>query len=100
MARRTTGQCFFGARTGGANIIEGTLELTLGLLFAGSIAVLFGAFPAAIIGAMLEGHTQAGHRTPTRDTSGRRFTDKHRKKWGSDSWGGGLQDACSLHHWL
>jgi MFS superfamily sulfate permease-like transporter len=47
------GQYFFGARTGGTNILEGMVEITLGLFFAGSIAALFGAFPAAIIGAMM-----------------------------------------------
>lgn len=47
------GQHYFGARTGGANIIEGTIEICLGLLLAGSIAGLFAAFPSAIVGAMM-----------------------------------------------
>ena len=47
------GQYFYGARTAGANVIEGTIEMTLGLLFAGSIAGLFAAFPSAIVGAMM-----------------------------------------------
>ena len=47
------GQYYFGARTGGANIIEGLLELALGLLLAQSIAGLFAAFPVAIVGAMM-----------------------------------------------
>ncbi|MRR52759.1 MAG: hypothetical protein EG825_17965, partial [Rhodocyclaceae bacterium] len=47
------GQYFYGARTAGANIIEGTLEIVLGLFFAGSIAGIFSAFPQAIIGAMM-----------------------------------------------
>jgi len=47
------GQYYFGARTGGANIIEGLLELAMGLLLAGSIAGLFAAFPVAIVGAMM-----------------------------------------------
>jgi predicted benzoate:H+ symporter BenE len=47
------GQHYFGARTGGANIIEGSIEIVLGLLFAGSIVSLFAAFPMAIVGAML-----------------------------------------------
>lgn len=47
------GQYYFGARTGGTNIIEGTIEIGLGLLLAGSILSLFLAFPAAIIGAMM-----------------------------------------------
>ena len=47
------GQYFYGARTAGANVIEGMMEITLGLLFAGSIAGLFAAFPQAIVGAMM-----------------------------------------------
>jgi predicted benzoate:H+ symporter BenE len=47
------GQYYFGARTGGANILEGTIEIALGLLFAGSIAALFAAFPLSIVGAMM-----------------------------------------------
>lgn len=47
------GQYYFGARTGGTNIIEGTIEICLGLFFASAIGVLFGEFPTAIIGAML-----------------------------------------------
>lgn len=47
------GQYYFGARTGGTNIIEGLIEISLGLFLAGSIAGLFAAFPAAIIGAMM-----------------------------------------------
>jgi MFS superfamily sulfate permease-like transporter len=47
------GQYYFGARTGGANIIEGILELGLGLFLASSIAALFSAFPTAILGAMM-----------------------------------------------
>jgi MFS superfamily sulfate permease-like transporter len=47
------GQYYFGARTGGTNILEGLLEITLGLFLAGFIASLFTAFPTAIIGAMM-----------------------------------------------
>lgn len=47
------GQHYFGARTGGANIIEGVLELAMGLFLAGSIAGLFAAFPVPIIGGMM-----------------------------------------------
>ncbi|MEW6355040.1 MAG: putative sulfate/molybdate transporter [Planctomycetota bacterium] len=47
------GQYYFGARTGGTNIIEGAIEISLGLFFAGSIAALFAAFPVAIVGAMM-----------------------------------------------
>ncbi len=47
------GQYYFGARTGGANIMEGVIEIGLGLFLAGSIAGLFEAFPLAIVGAMM-----------------------------------------------
>ncbi len=47
------GQYFFGARTGGANIIEGVIEILLGLFLASSVMILFSNFPVAIIGAML-----------------------------------------------
>ncbi|HOL18539.1 MAG TPA: putative sulfate/molybdate transporter, partial [Bacillota bacterium] len=47
------GQYYFGARTGGANILEGTLEILLGVLLGTSIASLFALFPRAIIGAMM-----------------------------------------------
>ena len=47
------GQHYFGARTGGANVIEGAIEVALGLLLAGSIAALFVEFPMAIVGAMM-----------------------------------------------
>lgn len=47
------GQYTFGARTGGANILEGVLEISLGLFFAGSLVTLFRFFPQAIVGAMM-----------------------------------------------
>lgn len=47
------GQYYFGARTGGTNIIEGIIEISLGLFLAGSIATLFTLFPKSIIGAMM-----------------------------------------------
>jgi hypothetical protein len=47
------GQYYFGARTGGANILEGFIEISMGLLLATSIARLFDLFPTAIIGAMM-----------------------------------------------
>lgn len=47
------GQHYYGARTGGTNIIEGVIEIALGLFLAGSIASIFSDFPAAIIGAMM-----------------------------------------------
>ena len=43
----------FGARTGGALVILGTVTLMAGLLFAGSIAGLMRAFPGGILGAVL-----------------------------------------------
>lgn len=47
------GQYFFGARTGGTNIIEGVIEISLGLFLAPSVAGLFAAFPQEVTGAML-----------------------------------------------
>jgi len=47
------GQYYFGARTGGTNIIEGVIEIGLGLFLATSIAGLFSIFPLSIIGAMM-----------------------------------------------
>jgi hypothetical protein len=47
------GQYYFGARTGGANIIEGLIELSLGIFLSASIVSLFTFFPVAIIGAMM-----------------------------------------------
>jgi hypothetical protein len=47
------GQYYFGARTGGTNIMEGLIELSLGLFLASSVAGLFGSFPRAVTGAML-----------------------------------------------
>ena len=47
------GQYYFGARTGGTNLIEGVIEIALGLFLAGGIASLFLAFPRAIVGAMM-----------------------------------------------
>ncbi|MFQ6123035.1 MAG: putative sulfate/molybdate transporter [Candidatus Heimdallarchaeota archaeon] len=46
-------QYLFGARTGGALIMEGTLEIMLGLFLSQSLLVIFSAFPIAIIGVML-----------------------------------------------
>lgn len=47
------GQYYFGARTGGTKIIEGGIELVLGLFLSGIIATVLLQFPAAIFGAML-----------------------------------------------
>jgi hypothetical protein len=47
------GQYYFGARTGGANIMEGLMEIGIGILLATSIAGIFMVFPQAIIGGMM-----------------------------------------------
>lgn len=47
------GQYYYGARTGGANILEGTIEIGLGLFLAPAIAGFFAAFPMSIVGAMM-----------------------------------------------
>jgi MFS superfamily sulfate permease-like transporter len=47
------GQYYFGARTGGTNILEGVIEISLGLFLASSISTLFTIFPQSIIGAMM-----------------------------------------------
>lgn len=47
------GQRTFGARTGGANILEGTMEIALGVFFAPSLVTLFSLFPKAVVGAMM-----------------------------------------------
>jgi MFS superfamily sulfate permease-like transporter len=47
------GQYYFGARTGGTNILEGLIEISMGLFLGASIAGLLGVFPTAIIGAMM-----------------------------------------------
>jgi len=46
-------QYYFGARTGGTNIIEGLIEICLGLFFSASIVGIFTFFPMAIIGGMM-----------------------------------------------
>jgi len=46
-------QYFYGARTGGALIMEGTLEIFLGLFLAASVGTIFEAFPFSVLGAML-----------------------------------------------
>jgi len=50
---RFAGQYYFGARTGGTNIIEGIIEVLMGLFLANAIAEIFSFFPSAIIGAMM-----------------------------------------------
>ena len=47
------GQYYFGARTGGTKIIEGSIYITLGLFFGAAFTGLFSVFPPAILGAML-----------------------------------------------
>ncbi|MFW6181680.1 MAG: putative sulfate/molybdate transporter, partial [Spirochaetota bacterium] len=47
------GQYYFGARTGGTNLIEGLIEISLGLFLARSIGSLFAAFLSPIMGAMM-----------------------------------------------
>lgn len=46
-------QYAFGARSGGSMILEGILELTLGLFFSETLFLIFTEFPKAIFGAML-----------------------------------------------
>ena len=46
-------QYAFGARTGGSMIMEGIMELMLGLFFSETLLLLFKEFPMAILGAML-----------------------------------------------
>ena len=52
-AQGLVGQYYFGARTGGANILEGLIEIGMGLFLGGSLAALFATFPMAIIGGMM-----------------------------------------------
>jgi hypothetical protein len=47
------GHVAFGARTGGAPIILGTLLLTLAFFFSGSVEALLRLFPAAVLGVIL-----------------------------------------------
>ncbi len=46
-------QHYFGARTGGAKIMEGVIYLSIGLFLTASIAKVLAVFPMAIVGAML-----------------------------------------------
>ncbi len=46
-------QYAFGARTGGSMILEGIMELILGLFFSETLFLLLSEFPGAILGAML-----------------------------------------------
>lgn len=46
-------QYYYGARTGGASIMEGTIEVLLGLFLGRSLRALLGAFPMPIVGGMM-----------------------------------------------
>ena len=46
-------QYLFGARTGGAILMEGILEISLGLFFSESLVSIFTAFPMFVVGVML-----------------------------------------------
>jgi len=46
-------QYAFGARTGGSMILEGILEIFLGLFFSETLFLIFNSFPKAILGVML-----------------------------------------------
>ncbi len=46
-------QYLFGARTGGAILMEGLIEVTLGLFFSQSLLNIFTAFPLFVVGVML-----------------------------------------------
>ncbi|MFX1357189.1 MAG: putative sulfate/molybdate transporter [Promethearchaeota archaeon] len=46
-------QYAFGARTGGSMILEGIIEISLGLFFSETLFSFFNSFPQAILGAML-----------------------------------------------
>jgi len=47
------GQYYFGARTGGASILEGLIEVCLGLFLSKSVANLLKAFPMPLVGGMM-----------------------------------------------
>jgi sulfate permease, SulP family len=47
------GQYYFGARTGGTNILEGLIEIVLGMFLGQSLADLLNVFPMALIGGMM-----------------------------------------------
>ncbi len=46
-------QYYFGARTGGANIMEGTVEVLAGLFLGSTMVSIFSTFPEALVGAMM-----------------------------------------------
>jgi MFS superfamily sulfate permease-like transporter len=47
------GQYYFGARTGGTNILEGLIEIGLGVFLGRSLSSILGAFPMPLLGAMM-----------------------------------------------
>ncbi|HHX65555.1 MAG TPA: hypothetical protein GX702_11765 [Chloroflexi bacterium] len=47
------GQYYFGARTAGTNILEGLIEIGLGVFLGQSLDSLLGAFPMPLIGGMM-----------------------------------------------
>jgi MFS superfamily sulfate permease-like transporter len=47
------GQYYFGARTGGTNILEGLIEVALGVLLGRSLLDLLSAFPMPLVGGMM-----------------------------------------------
>ena len=47
------GQYYFGARTGGTPILEGLIEVGIGLFLSQSIANIMAAFPMALVGGMM-----------------------------------------------
>ncbi|MHA1336695.1 MAG: putative sulfate/molybdate transporter, partial [Promethearchaeota archaeon] len=46
-------QYAFGARTGGSMILEGIIEIFLGLFFSETLLLIFSEFPSSILGSML-----------------------------------------------
>jgi MFS superfamily sulfate permease-like transporter len=46
-------QYYFGARTGGANLLEGLIEISLGLFLGNSLLQVLRAFPMPLIGGMM-----------------------------------------------
>ena len=47
------GQYYFGARTGGASILEGLIEVFIGLFLSKSMANVMAAFPMPLVGGMM-----------------------------------------------
>jgi MFS superfamily sulfate permease-like transporter len=47
------GQYYYGARTGGTPIMEGLIEVAIGLFLSRSIANVMAAFPMALVGGMM-----------------------------------------------